>query len=227
MRNSDNLTHSSHRILPFPEMAVIEPTMRCNLACWFCYQNELRTRKIKDLSISEWAQVIDHLVPEIKRVRLIGGEVFAYKPIFKIFELLAERGVAFGFTTNATLLTEEKIQILLGFKPHFVSMGVSIDGPKLAHDAIRGEGNFDRAIAAIRRLTRPKRNCAGGTRRGSRIDGTIMRVSAPRARVSQRCRFVDAWKLEAVCSNPPRATQGRKLRRRQKRQQRRSPASRC
>lgn len=157
LRPPETVTEPTYNLMegymPLPKIAVIEPTMRCNLSCWFCYQNEVRTRLIRDLKPEQWEQVIDNLMPEITDVRFIGGEVFAYKHIFDLFEMLAKRKVRFGFTTNATLIPPDKVERLISLKPWFVSMGVSIDGTEAAHDAIRGAGNYRKSLAAMRALS--------------------------------------------------------------------------
>ena len=59
----------------------------------------------------------------------------------------------FSFSTNGVLYFEDKVQAYLKkFRP-FLSLNITIDGPKELHDACRkdydGNGSFDRAIAAL------------------------------------------------------------------------------
>jgi radical SAM peptide maturase (CXXX-repeat target family) len=57
-----------------------------------------------------------------------------------------------GISTNGLLYFEPKVQAFLNKYASFISMNVTIDGPKQVHDACRidlnGQGSFDRAIAA-------------------------------------------------------------------------------
>ena len=59
----------------------------------------------------------------------------------------------FNFSTNGMLYFEDKVQAYLKkFRP-FISLSITVDGPKEMHDACRkdydGNGSFDKAIAAL------------------------------------------------------------------------------
>ncbi|MEK7339484.1 MAG: XyeB family radical SAM/SPASM peptide maturase, partial [Verrucomicrobiota bacterium] len=61
--------------------------------------------------------------------------------------------LTFALQTNATLIDEEWIEL---FSKHRVSVGISIDGPKVVNDRFRidhkGLGTYNRTIAGLRKL---------------------------------------------------------------------------
>lgn len=63
-----------------------------------------------------------------------------------------------SFATNGILYFEEEVQNFIKKYKNFISLTVSIDGPKEIHDACRkdynGEGSFDRAVAAMKHYKR-------------------------------------------------------------------------
>src|SRR5262249_44307957 len=99
-------------------------------------------------------------IPEAIRVVWHAGEPLVlpttfYEEAFAAFQPLVAAGVEVmhGFQTNGTLINRDWIEFLSRWKP---SLGVSIDGPKSIHDAVRryrnGAGSWDACMKGIRRL---------------------------------------------------------------------------
>ena len=136
---------------------VYEPTLLCNLHCSFCYVADILNPsdwRSRELSLEE----LDGIFFEngLKAVNITGGEPFVRKNLLSIFELLQKKGMHCDYiTTNATMLTEEKVQSLgalaaSGFLRH---ISVSIDGPEEFHDEVRGlKGAFQKTTTNIKRL---------------------------------------------------------------------------
>lgn len=91
---------------PGPTHAELDLTDRCNVACYFCNQKEVRTTQ--QLPLIRVKELLDELVRSgLKSVRLSGGgEPLAYKGINQILDMLAEHSVVIdNLTTNGVLLT--------------------------------------------------------------------------------------------------------------------------
>lgn len=88
--------------------------------------------------------------PEIS---LTGGEPISYKYLFDLLTYIKERKseTRLFLLTNGTLINDEIIKKLK--KINITGVQISLDGYNaLTHDTIRGKGNFDKAIEAIKKL---------------------------------------------------------------------------
>lgn len=152
------------RSLP-PLHYYMEVTRRCNLRCKMCqYIDWLENVPTKvqaegELTTEEWLNVIDQ-TNRLSIITFTGGEVFVRKDFMQIFEhACSKRRV--HFISNATMLTEERARRCaelasrrLGGRGFFFA-GISLDGTRDIHDAIRAQrGSFDRSTAGVRALSR-------------------------------------------------------------------------
>lgn len=87
-----------------------------------------------------------------------GGEPMLIDPkqVDRFARIISERlqgRVSVGMQSNATLVTDEWIEVL---KRHNVQVGVSIDGPPEYHDLVRidhaGRGSYDQTVKGLLRL---------------------------------------------------------------------------
>jgi MoaA/NifB/PqqE/SkfB family radical SAM enzyme len=135
-----------------PDFLVISPGKACNLRCEGCYANSGANKEKLT-----WP-VVERLVSEAYEVwgtrffTFSGGEPLAYKDDGKGVLDLAERfpDCFFVMYTNGTLIND-KVAKRMG-KLGNVSPGLSVEGMKEATDARRGEGVFDKVVAAMDRL---------------------------------------------------------------------------
>ena len=136
----------------------LQVTQRCNLNCEYCvysgnYNN--RTHSNKDMSLETAYKAIDYILSHSRDVETIaisfyGGEpLLAYDLIKQCVNYTLEqaqgRKVHFNFTTNGTLLTEEKLDFLVS---NDFSILVSLDGSEKTHNRHRKfahskKGSFD------------------------------------------------------------------------------------
>ena len=137
-----------------PYIVECEITSGCNLRCKHCYarsgdgpRRELRPEVIKDLML------------QLKGIGLryfdiVGGEPFTYPHLFDLIDFAGRIGLRVILNTNGTLITREIALKLKDTNPHTL-IGVSLDGscPEI-NDAIRGEGNFIRAVKGVVNLMR-------------------------------------------------------------------------
>jgi radical SAM protein with 4Fe4S-binding SPASM domain len=126
-----------------------EPTIRCNLTCFFCYQGESRSRRRKDLGADDVIRIYEG-IEDIRKTKLVGGEIFVYKGIEEVLDYLDERGVKMTLQTNGTLINESNIGELAR-RTHIKAMIFSLDGPEEVHNQVRGHPKaFAQCMEAIR-----------------------------------------------------------------------------
>ena len=128
---------------------IINPTLECNLRCWYCYENHEKQSRMSDETLSAIEKLIDIKTqsPELKNlsVSFFGGEPLlgwnnVVKPLLKYsVDKCNERGISFStaFTTNGVLLTDEKTDILLELGLKNTSFQITLDGNRAFHDSSR------------------------------------------------------------------------------------------
>lgn len=124
-------------------------THRCNLRCSHCYQ--------EDYAADGDPEMLMDILEQFRRfcesrgdrghINFTGGEPMLCPSLFPLMEKCEEYGIRFGLLTNGTLLTEEAVARLASFSG-LAFVQVSIDGTRKTHDAIRGQGSFDKTLAA-------------------------------------------------------------------------------
>lgn len=152
-------------------------THQCNLRCTYCYEGHKSDKKMTletakkcvDLLFAEDAKNSE-LVNDVEAngliVEFIGGEPFLeIELIDRTMEYFLDRAVALdhrwatrymiNISTNGTLGDDPRVERFLKKYAGRLSVGVTIDGAKEAHDACRvdleGNGSYDRAIRMFRR----------------------------------------------------------------------------
>ncbi len=137
----------------------LQVTQMCNLRCEYCtYSGGYNNRSHSDKRMSEEIaqKAIDYLIKHSRDsvdrfgLSFYGGEpLLAFDLIKMCVRYIKERAegrkVDFNFTTNGTLLTEEKIEFLM---ENDFNILVSLDGPDYIHNKNRKfanseEGSFD------------------------------------------------------------------------------------
>ncbi len=134
------------RALP-PLHYAVHLTLRCNLRCSYCFITG--RAEMDELSTDDWLKVIGQIHP-FSVITVSGGEVTLLKDFPRILHACRKRGKV-HLITNGTRLTDELIQTLIDEDVFMV--GVSIDGLRDNHDALRGvPGTFDKIIANLERF---------------------------------------------------------------------------
>lgn len=145
---------------------VLNVNTGCNLACTYCYKEDLAIpAKGEKMRFETARQSIDLLFrqgADRDRVNVVffGGEPLSNMALIREVVPYAEtraaaagKTVDFSLTTNATLLTEELVD---WFGAHRFALTVSMDGPKALHDANRktvgGRGSYDVVARKVRML---------------------------------------------------------------------------
>ena len=145
----------------------LQITQKCNLNCSYCvysgnYHNRQHANKWMPLETAKKA--IDYLIQHSRDSKLFaigfyGGEpLLAFERIKECVKYAEERTegreVHFNFTTNGTLLTEEKHDFLV---EHNFRILISLDGPKHIHNKNRryqesNIGSYDTIMKNIKLL---------------------------------------------------------------------------
>ncbi len=141
-------------------------TERCNLRCAHCYQEGYSG---EELPFEDLLRVLDQYKELLgqwrrkangRRVRghitVTGGEPFVRSDFLDLLEIFAANRKHFSFAilTNGTLIDTTMARRLRNLRPAFVQ--VSMEGTRTTHDQIRGEGNFDKTVSALKHLVRAR-----------------------------------------------------------------------
>ncbi|MDX1624818.1 MAG: radical SAM protein, partial [Gemmatimonadota bacterium] len=129
----------------------------CNLECTHCFIScSPVNRTFEYLSVDDVARRLEESVAlGVREYYFTGGEPFIHPEIVEILALSLEYGPT-TVLTNGTVLKPSQLGPLAEAavaSPYSLEFRVSIDGFDAAtHDAIRGEGSFERAIEGVQRL---------------------------------------------------------------------------
>ena len=135
-----------------PWLILFDPTSACNMHCTGCWAAEYGHQQ--SLTFEE----MDRVLTEAKELGthaclFTGGEpLIRKKDIIRLCE--KHRDMAFHAFTNGTLIDDDFCRELLRVGNFFVS--VSIEGFEEANDGRRGEGHFQKALAAMELMHRYK-----------------------------------------------------------------------
>jgi hopanoid biosynthesis associated radical SAM protein HpnH len=131
----------------FPVVLMLEPLMRCNLACAGCGKIQYPAHILrKELTPEECFRAVDECGAPM--VSIPGGEPLMHSRIVEIVEGILARKKYVYLCTNGLLLKEKLDQ----FTPSkYFSFVVHMDGEREHHDfSVCREGTYDKAVEGIR-----------------------------------------------------------------------------
>src|SRR5271170_2985979 len=139
------------RGLDAPICLTWELTYACNLACVHCLSSSGR-RDPNELTPAEARGIVDDMVDmKVFYINIGGGEPMLRPDFFDLVSYAVDRRVGVKFSTNGTRLTRERARRLAALD--YLDVQISIDGATAAsNDAVRGEGSFAAARAAMDNL---------------------------------------------------------------------------
>lgn len=163
MRTETDHIYSPTQYVPPALLLQWHLTERCNLRCAHCYQDKYTG---PELGFQQWLKVLDQFTDLLtswrqgsgRRVRghitVTGGEPFMRNDFLDLLEVFAANRENFSFAilTNGSFIDAAVARQLCKLGPAFVQ--VSVEGTKTTHDRIRGAGNFDRTVSALKHLTK-------------------------------------------------------------------------
>lgn len=143
----------------------INPTLDCNLRCWYCYEEHEKGSIMSEETVQSVVRLIDRLTdePELRALHIsfFGGEPLmgfrrCVQPILTRAKAICEgkgKFLGIGFTTNAILLPPDKTDWLVSQGlPLFLQ--VPFDGGRDLHEKTKfdskGHGHYDDTIRNVR-----------------------------------------------------------------------------
>ena len=132
----------------FPFKLFVDITDKCQLNCEHCLTKKLNLNN--ELSI----ETLNDIICECNEhglffVKIGGGEPLMHPNIYEIIEKFHKAGMYVSLSTNGILVDEEACRV---FRENKVKVSISLEGPKVINDIIRGKGHFDIAINALKLL---------------------------------------------------------------------------
>lgn len=143
----------------------VNPTLQCNLHCWYCYEDHSGKSQITPEVIESVKRLIDDIMSREHVEKLVldffGGEPLLYfkQCVMPLVEYASKRAseadkrFGIAFTTNGVLLTTGICDFLAGFDAP-VSFQITLDGNRELHNTIRclanGTGTFDTIVSNIK-----------------------------------------------------------------------------
>jgi MoaA/NifB/PqqE/SkfB family radical SAM enzyme len=128
---------------PVPLAVNLVLTYRCNLRCSYC---EVWREPPDEMDTDTVCRLIDEMADAgTERLGLGGGEPMLRKDVGIIIDHAKARGLTVNMVSNG-LQVPARVHELAGLD----FLAVSLDGPEDVHDAARGKGSHEKAVAAIR-----------------------------------------------------------------------------
>jgi MoaA/NifB/PqqE/SkfB family radical SAM enzyme len=128
------------RLRPAPIGVGFEITHLCNLECDYCDRHTPLPNEMSREQILTALRELHGL--GMRHVSLDGGEPLAHRHIDEVVDVLVGLGVRVYMNTNG-ILVPKKIDTIRRLR----RVKISLDGPREAHDGMRGAKSFDKAIA--------------------------------------------------------------------------------
>ncbi|MFA6217644.1 MAG: radical SAM protein [Candidatus Omnitrophota bacterium] len=131
---------------------IISITNRCNLQCAMC---QIPLRAAPEMTTPELKGLIEDIVDLHPRsIVFSGGEPLMRPDIGELIAFANQRKVNTCLTSNGTMITDQTAAMLASSGVGVVN--VSIEGGQEIHDALRGRGNYKKAVDALENLRRHK-----------------------------------------------------------------------
>ncbi|MBA3377067.1 MAG: radical SAM protein, partial [Actinobacteria bacterium] len=133
----------------------IEVTAHCQQKCDYCYNawREDNGAGFEAGTAKKLLARVDKLLTalDVDHVTVTGGEPFARRDVFELFDLVKARGVGIQIISNGGLVDDALAARLAPYGVSYVQ--VTLDGPTAElHEAHVGEGHFEPTLRGIRAL---------------------------------------------------------------------------
>lgn len=181
----------------------VNPTLDCNLRCWYCYENHLQGSVMSEKTINAITKYIHSILKkkhyEIFQLSFFGGEPLlkfksVIKPLlYKAQEICRELNIEFAvsFTTNGVCLTKPIREEIKEITTN-VSFQIPLDGGREHHDSIKrfsgGKGSYDIVL----------NNAKGAVEDGFRV---TIRCNSTKANIKSFHTLIKDFKNYHSCNN--------------------------
>lgn len=143
---------------------IVNPTLDCNLSCWYCYENRIPHSSMGDIvAEAVVTNIKKHFIEhpyKMLKLSFFGGEPFLRPNVVKSIVLGADEvcrlnstDLLLDFTTNGTLLTESILDVLKNYRCVFQ---ITLDGNREQHNKIKftANKNFDAFSSTVKNIKR-------------------------------------------------------------------------
>jgi MoaA/NifB/PqqE/SkfB family radical SAM enzyme len=138
-----------------PYIAIIEPTLRCPMACKFCdLPTDTTFPESKELSAATWVRILRDLTefnPLIRDIYIAGGEPFFRRDLCDILEGAHHLGLRTRLLTIGALCTQKVLDRLLRSPLHWLKFSI-LSAREQVHDGFVGRPAFGAVVRAVRYL---------------------------------------------------------------------------
>ncbi|MBD5359754.1 MAG: radical SAM protein [Bacteroides sp.] len=149
---------------PFIFSLAVNPTLNCNMRCWYCYENHSGNLMMKETVLNSIKRLIDNRI-SIEGFRNFHLAFFGGEPLLNfdtvakpLIEYLNEKvigheiKISTSFVTNGFLITPDILDFLNQFG-HGTHFQITIDGNCELHDAVRkttvGDSSYWRILKNV------------------------------------------------------------------------------
>ncbi len=137
---------------PAVRSVALELTTRCNQRCHYCYNawRAHRDQPHREVTVDLVEAVMERLLDEVplERITLTGGEPMLHPQIHRIIDRINARDLSVSLISNGGLISPEVARRLADQQVHGVQL--TLAGSDAAeHDAVCGDGSFERVLAGI------------------------------------------------------------------------------
>lgn len=134
-----------------PFSVLFELTSSCNMKCIHCYLQNYHESNY--LSYQEIIKIIDILyVHGIIFLTFTGGEIFTRKDFLGIYMYAKRKGFLVELFTNATLITDEIIDVLKEYPPLLVDVSLYGDNENTYTDITQVKGMFSKVVMNCKKM---------------------------------------------------------------------------
>ncbi len=141
---------------PGVRSVALELTTRCNQRCRYCYNawRDQEQQPHRELSLERLDNILDRLLDEVEleQITLTGGEPLLHPRLHDIIERINRRDLGVSLISNGGLATAEVARRLAEQQVHGVQLTLA-GGDAAEHDAVCGDGSFERVLRGIDRLS--------------------------------------------------------------------------
>ena len=144
-------------VLHRPQVRFVEIMLLygCNAKCFFCSCRALLEKSGHMLDEAKIKSVVDECAEmNVPVVAFLGGEPMLVKYLPYCIAHTKKRGILPGITTNASLLTKEKLKDLRDAGLGFMSVSIHSTNAKEHDDILKIDGAFEHAIEMLKEAKR-------------------------------------------------------------------------
>lgn len=144
--------------IPYPEIAIIDPSNLCNLNCPLCPTGRKCLKQKQSFMSPKNFSLILSKIPSLKHISLFNwGEPFLNPQIFEIIKIAKQKDIFISLHSNFSFPKKPEFfeKLILSETDH---IEISLDGlTQKNYSAYRKNGNVDLVIADIKRLNETKK----------------------------------------------------------------------